>query len=189
MRDPRIDELLTNLDEKDSLGIPTRFALMAAEVQGYVIEIAKLRAEVEIANRQVVYLTGRESSLNQSLERQSESKRATAAGGNDAGGAVVAAPDRASEDEPEFAFQKERLETVVSNLRARRHFVKRTQDLIASRVNTVQQVLDQFKKLEAAEASASQPRRPLTSLRGRRVLRNRRGRRVRLIRRIRRIRR
>ena len=179
MRDPRIDELLAKLDEKNSRGIPTRFAMMATEVQGYMIEIAKLRAEVEIANRQVVYLTGRESSLNQSLEMQSTSSRATAVGEEDGGGTAIAIPRRASEDDPEFEFRKERLETVASNLRARRHFVKRTQDLIASRVNTVLQVLDHFKKLEAAKASGGQSRRSLTIRRGRRIIRIRRITRIR----------
>ena len=61
MRDPRIDELLLKLNEIGSRGGPTRHARLAAQVQAHLVEIAKLRAEVEVANRQVVHLSGRDN--------------------------------------------------------------------------------------------------------------------------------
>ena len=60
MRDPRIDEIIKRIGESDSKGKPTRVAEMARQVNDFLLEIEKLRSEVEIATRQVVYLTGRE---------------------------------------------------------------------------------------------------------------------------------
>ncbi len=79
MLDPRIDELLANLDETNSRGNPTRHAQMAGEVQSYLVEIEKIRSEVEIATRQVVALAGREAALKKAL-----SARAEGASGDDA---------------------------------------------------------------------------------------------------------
>ena len=47
MRDPRIDEILERIDETDSGGKATRVADMARQVKDYLVEIEKLRSEVE----------------------------------------------------------------------------------------------------------------------------------------------
>ena len=96
MRDPRIDEILERIDETDSGGKATRVADMARQVKDYLVEIENLRSEVEIATRQVVYLTGREQSM-----RQSGSATQTS-------GANALAP-RVDEIEQDFGYQRERL--------------------------------------------------------------------------------
>ncbi|MBT3996172.1 MAG: hypothetical protein HOF01_10280 [Chloroflexi bacterium] len=131
MRDPRIDEILERIDETDSGGKATRVADMARQVKDYLVEIEKLRSEVEIATRQVVYLTGREQSM-----RQSGSATQTS-------GANALAP-RVDEIEQDFGYQRERLETVSANLKARQGMVKNTQQLISARIGSVQQILDTY---------------------------------------------
>mgnify|MGYP000392063523 FL=1 len=51
MRDPRIDEIVVRISESDSKGNPTRVADMARQVKDYLVEIEKLRSEVDIATR------------------------------------------------------------------------------------------------------------------------------------------
>jgi hypothetical protein len=51
MRDPRIDEIIERIGETDSKGKPTRVASMARQVNDFLLEIEKLRSEVEIATR------------------------------------------------------------------------------------------------------------------------------------------
>ena len=142
MRDPRIDEILERIDETDSGGKATRVADMARQVKDYLVEIEKLRSEVEIATRQVVYLTGREQSM-----RQSGSATQTS-------GANALAP-RVDEIEQDFGYQRERLETVTANLKARQGMVKSTQQLIAARISAVQQILDTFSNSSSAELESS----------------------------------
>ncbi len=143
MRDPRIDEIIERIGETDSKGKPSRVADMARNVNDFLLEIEKLRSEVEIATRQVVYLTGREQSMKQS------------------GGAMVqtsgssALAPRVDELEQDFGYQRERLETVSSNLKARQAMVKSTQQLIAARIGAVQQILDTYSNSSAAELKAS----------------------------------
>lgn len=127
MRDPRIDEILERIDETDSSGKATRVADMAQQVKDYLVEIEKLRSEVEIATRQVVYLSGREQSM-----------RVTPTSG-----ANALAP-RVDEIEQDFGYHRERLETVSANLKARQGMVKNTQQLISARIGSVQQILDTY---------------------------------------------
>ncbi len=105
---------------------------MALEVNDYLLEIEKLRSEVEIATRQVVYLTGREQSM-----RESNGAVAQTAGAN-------ALAPRVGEMEQDFGYQRERLETITANLKARQGMVKNTQQLISARINSVQQILDTY---------------------------------------------
>ncbi|MEX0763344.1 MAG: hypothetical protein WD333_13030 [Dehalococcoidia bacterium] len=164
MRDPRIDELLEKLDETDDQGNPTRRAEMAERVKGYLTEVEKLRAEIEIATRQVVYLTGREQDMKIQIEERAEDRKALI---NDVQDAKIesvvlradgppslekriqASKERLVEVEQDFEYQRERLETVTGTLRARRRFVKSTQDLIAMRMNGIQQILEAFTKMSA----------------------------------------
>jgi hypothetical protein len=142
MRDPRIDEILDRIDETDSSGKPTRVADMARQVNDYLLEIEKLRSEVEIATRQVVYLTGREQSMRQS------------GGAPQTSGANALAP-RVDEIEQDFGYQRERLETVSANLKARQGMVKSTQQLISARIASVQSILDTYSNASAADLGAS----------------------------------
>lgn len=167
MRDPRIDELLEHLDQQDSSGKPTRAADMARQVNDYLVEIEKLRSEVEVATRQVVYLTGRARSMEQS-----------------ASGANALAP-RVDEMEQELGYQRERMETVSANLKARQGMVKNTQQLISARITSVQKILDTFAGSTEKELSKSVDTAPDSSgsgvpagskkvIRRRRVVRRRR---------------
>jgi len=142
MRDPRIDEILDRIDETDSSGKPTRVADMARQVNDYLLEIEKLRSEVEIATRQVVYLTGREQSMRQS------------GGAPQTSGANALAP-RVDEIEQDFGYQRERLETVSANLKARQGMVKSTQQLISARIASVQSILDTYSNASAADLGAT----------------------------------
>lgn len=63
MCDPRIDEFVERIGEVDSKGNPTRVPDMARRVKDYLVGIDKLRSEVDIATRQVVYLAGREQAM------------------------------------------------------------------------------------------------------------------------------
>lgn len=170
MRDPRIDEILERVDETDSKGKPTRVADMARQVNDYLLEIEKLRSEVEIATRQVVYLSGREQSMRQSSGATS--------------GANALAP-RVDEMEQDFGYQRERLETVSANLKARQGMVKNTQQLISARISAVQQILDTYSNSSPEELESSSPAGTTTSsgqgsgktkkvIRRRRVVRRRR---------------
>ena len=77
----------------------------------------------------------------------------------------TSAPDL---DEPDFEFQQERLETVSSNLKARRLFVQRTQDLIATRISTVQKMLDLFTRIEDSGPTRTVRRRRIRRIRRKR---------------------
>ena len=156
MRDPRIDRLLLRIDETTARGVPTRVAEIAGQVKDVLLEIEKLRSEVDVANRQVTALASREAAL----------KKALAAGGGRSGrhavsGSNALAVDNVTEftlaDEPDFEFQQERLEMVTANLQARRQFVQRTQDLLAAREAAVGKLLDLFTRTE--EGAATGPRR------------------------------
>ncbi|MCH8114441.1 MAG: hypothetical protein J4N79_05385 [Chloroflexi bacterium] len=142
MRDPRIDEILERIDEVDSKGKPIRVADMAREVNDYLVEIEKLRSEVDIATRQVVYLSGRE----QAMRQLSVSVAQTA-------GANALAP-RMDEIEYDFEYQRERLETVSANLKARQSMVKKTQQLISARISSVQKILDAYSNSSPEELDA-----------------------------------
>ncbi|HIK89309.1 MAG TPA: hypothetical protein EYG09_06650 [Dehalococcoidia bacterium] len=144
MRDPRIDEIIERIGETDSKGKPNnKVADMARQVNDFLFEIEKLRSEVETATRQVVYLSGREQSMRQS------------------GGAVARTPGssalapRVDEIEQNFGYQRERLETVTVNLKARQGMVKSTQQLIAARISSVQQILDAYSSSYPKELKAS----------------------------------
>ena len=47
----RIDEIVVRISESDSKGNPTRVADIARQVKDYLVEIEKLRSEVDIATR------------------------------------------------------------------------------------------------------------------------------------------
>ncbi len=143
MRDPRIDEILERIGEVDSKGKPTWVADMAREVSDYLVEIEKLRSEVDIATRQVVYLSGREQAMRKLSAPVAETS-----------GANALAP-RMDEIEYDFGYQRERLETVSANLKARQSMVKNTQQLISTRISSVQQILDTYSNSSPAELNAS----------------------------------
>ncbi|MCZ6539500.1 MAG: hypothetical protein O6922_06710 [Chloroflexi bacterium] len=143
MRDPRIDEIIERIGEVDSKGKPIRVADMAREVNDYLVEIEKLRSEVDIATRQVVYLSGREQAM-----RQASVSVAQTDGAN-------ALTQRVDEMEYDFEYQRERLETVSANLKARQSMVRNTQQLISARITSVQKILDTYSTLSAADLNAS----------------------------------
>lgn len=166
MRDPRIDEILERIGEIDSKGKPTRVAEMAREVNDYLVEIEKLRSEVDIATRQVVYLSGREQAMRQSSTPVAQTSGATA---------LV---PRMDEIEHDFEYQRERLETVTANLKARQSMVKNTQQLISTRIISVQQILDTYSDSSPAElntdASEGKTVKRKKIIRRRRLIRRRR---------------
>ena len=164
MRDPRIDEILERIGDVDSKGKPTRVADMAREVNDYLVEIEKLRSEVDIATRQVVYLSGREQAMRQASVSVT-----------DTAGANALAP-RLDEFEHDFGYQRERLETVSANLRARQSMVKNTQQLISARIASVQQILDKFSSssLEELNASASATTSESGKVKRKKIIRRRR---------------
>ncbi len=145
MIDPRIDRLLPRRDETNAKGMPTRVAELAGKVSSILVEIEKLRAEVEVASRQVMTLAARETAL-----QKASSERTSPVAFFDGSNALALDPQShiASSEDPDNEFQQERLETVSSNLKARRLFVQRTQDLIATRISTVQKMLDLFTRIE-----------------------------------------
>ena len=167
MRDPRIDRLLLRIEETTPRGAPTRVAEIAARVQSLLVEIEKLRSEVEVANRQVVALAARETSLRRALSPGASDGALLTDGANALAPDAVA--DRSLMDEPELEFQRERHETVSANLNSRRQFVQRTQDLLATRINTVQRQLDRFVRAEEGGGEVRTRRR-------RRIVRRRRRR-------------
>jgi hypothetical protein len=57
--------------------------------------------------------------------------------------------------EQDFGYQRERLETVSANLKARQSMVKNTQQLIAARINAVQEILDIYSNSSKAELESS----------------------------------
>lgn len=166
MRDPRIDEILERIGEVDSKGKPIRVADMAREVNDYLVEIEKLRSEIDIATRQVVYLSGRE----QAMRQLSVSVAQTA-------GANALAP-RMDEIEYDFEYQRERLETVSANLKARQSMVKKTQQLISARISSVQQILDTYSNSSPEEfdagASATSGATESTTVKRKKIIRRRR---------------
>ncbi len=166
MRDPRIDEILERIGEVDSKGKPIRVADMARKVNDYLVEIEKLRSEVDIATRQVVYLSGRE----QAMRQLSVSVAQTA-------GANALAP-RMDEIEYDFEYQRERLETVSDNLKARQSMVKKTQQLISARIRSVQQILDTYSNSSPEEldggASATPGVTESTAVKRKKIVRRRR---------------
>lgn len=61
---------------------------------------------------------------------------------------------RVDEIEHDFEYQRERLETVSANLKARQSMVKNTQQLISARISSVQQLLDTYSTSSPAELNA-----------------------------------
>ena len=165
MRDPRIDEIVERIGESDSKGNPTRVADMARQVKDYLVEIEKLRSEVEIATRQVVYLAGREQAMNQLHVNVTETQ-----------GSNALAP-RVDEMEHDFEYQRERLETVSSNLRARQAMVKNTQQLISTRISSVQQILDTYSNSTPTELNVGAVAVEGTTVKRKKIIRRRRIRR------------
>lgn len=165
MRDPRIDRLRLRRDETNARGIPTRVADLAGKVSSILVEIEKLRAEVEVASRQVMTLTAREAALKKALQQRGSGPAAVSIGANAL--ALETQSDQQLSDEPDFEFQQERLETVSSNLKARRLFVQRTQDLIATRISTVQRMLDLFTRIEDGALTKTRKRRRIRRVRRR----------------------
>jgi hypothetical protein len=155
MRVPRIDEILERIGEIDSKGNLTRVAEMARDVSDYLVEI-------EIATRQVVYLSGRE----QAMQQPSVSVAQTA-------GANALAP-RVDELEHDFEYQRERLETVTANLKARQSMVKNTQQLISARISSVQQILDNFSNSSPAELNGGGGSKEGSTVKRKKVIRRRR---------------
>ena len=166
MRDPRIDRLLLRADETNARGAPTRVAELAGKVSSLLVEIEKYRSEIEVASRQVMALAAKETNLKQALQKRSDASPAMVSGSN----AHAIQPDGAPQlgDEPDFEFQQERLETVAANLKARRLFVQRTQDLIATKITTVQRMLDLFTRIEDGATTRSRGRRRIRRVRRRR---------------------
>jgi hypothetical protein len=130
-----------------------------------LIEIEKLRSEIEVASRQVMALAARESTLNQAVQQQKQGPGAAVSGAN----ALALDPntDTRFDDMPDIEFQQERIETIAANLKARRMFVQRTQDLIATRINTVQRMLDLFTRIEDGATTRIRPRRRVRRIRRR----------------------
>ena len=114
-RDPRIDEFVERIGEVDSKGNPTRVADMARRVKDYLVEIEKLRSEVDIATRQVVYLAGREQAM-----------------------------------------------------------VKNTQQFMATRISSVQQILDTYLNSTSTELNASAVAVEGTTIKRKKIIRRRR---------------
>lgn len=165
LRDPRIDRLRLRCDETNARGIPTRVADLAGKVSSILVEIEKLRAEVEVASRQVMTLTAREAALRKALQQSESGPSAVSIGANAL--TLETQSDQQLNDEPDFEFQQERLETVSSNLKARRLFVQRTQDLIATRISTVQRMLDLFTRIEDGALTKTRKRRRIRRVRRR----------------------
>ena len=167
MRDPRIERLLLRIDETNSRGTPTRVAEFASRTKDLLVEIEKLRSEIEVASRQVVALTARETTLRKSIASKGARKAAAAVSG-----ANALKLDNVTEftpmDDPEIEYQQERLETVSANLASRRRFIQRTQDLLATRISTVQRILDAFTRIEESPVSAPRKRRRLRRVKRRR---------------------
>ena len=158
MRDPRIDRLLLRIDETTAAGVPTRVAELAGQVNGILVEIEKLRSEIDVANRQVTALASREASLKKAL-----SARAGRSGGYAVSGSNALDLSKVTQftlaDEPDLEFQQERLEMVTANLQARRQFVQRTEDLLATRTATVDKMLGMFERIEEGGGSTRRHRR------------------------------
>ena len=68
-------------------------------------------------------------------------------------GANALAP-RMDEIEYDFEYQRERLETVSANLKARQSMVKKTQQLISARISSVQKILDAYSNSSPEELDA-----------------------------------
>ena len=146
MRDPRIDRLLLRRDETNARRVPTRVSDLAGKVSSLLIEIEKLRSEIEVTSRQVTALAAREAALKKAIQARSQGGGTAVSGSN----ALALDPhqDIYLSDEPDVEFQQQRLETIAANLSARRLFVQRTQDLLATRITTVQRMLDLFTRIE-----------------------------------------
>lgn len=166
MRDPRIDRLLLRRDETHSSGAPTRVAELAGQVSSVLVEIEKLRAEIEVASRQVMALSVREAELRKALEQRAR-RSGSAVDGSNALAIDVLSDSRLS-DEPDFEFEQDRLETVSANLKARRMFVQRIQDLIAARIASVQRMLELFTRIEDGALTKVRTRRRIRRVRRRR---------------------
>jgi hypothetical protein len=167
MRDPRIERLLLKIDETTARGGPTRSAELASKTKDLLVEIEKLRSEIEVASRQVVALSAREAALRKALTTRTGRRAATLVSGSNAL-KLDNITEFTAADDPDVEYQQERLETVVANLKARRNFIQRTQDLLAARISTVQKLLDMFTRIEEAPAAGSRPKRRLRRVRRRR---------------------
>ena len=105
-------------------------------------------------------LAARESALKKVVQGGSQRAGLAVSGSN------ALALDLES-DEPDLEFQQERLETIASNLKARQLFVQRTQDLLATRINTVQRMLDLFTRIEDGATTRVRTRRRIKRVRRR----------------------
>ncbi len=168
LQDPRIDRLLLRKEETNARGVPSRVAELADKVSSTLVEIEKLRAEVEVASRQVVTLASRESALQKVVQTHSTNGVSVPPVSGSNALAFESQSLQRVEDEPDFEFQRERLETVSSNLKARKLFVQRTQDLIATRLTAVHRMLELFTRIEDGATTKARHRRRIRRVRRRR---------------------
>jgi hypothetical protein len=166
MRDPRIDRLLLRIDETTANGIPARVAEIATQVNGILVEVEKLRSEIDVANRQVTALAAREAALKKALAARSGRAAGAAVSGSNAL-ALNSMTQFTLADEPDLEFQQERLEMVTANLQARRQFVQRTEALLATRMATVEKLLDLFTRIEEGTTVRRHRRRRVRRVRRR----------------------
>lgn len=82
MRDPRIDRLLLRRDETNARGVPTRVSDLAGKVSSLLIEIEKLRSEIEVTSRQVTALAAREAALKKAIQARSQGGGTAVSGSN-----------------------------------------------------------------------------------------------------------
>ena len=202
MEDPRISELLECIDDVDDDGNPTKLALIAKRVQGYVDIVTKLREDLIAYHKDVESLETRAENLQQLLQDRSTLKddisedaqqaAVKAAFSNSSRGAALRKDAAEKQDglrqfKNDFGNEEKRLAEVMRALESRRERMLETRDQIARRMNIIDALLQRAEiewpayffeendrmKAEARQAAPSGLRRRRRGRGRRRVVRRR----------------
>jgi len=153
MLDPRFQELLEFIDERDEDGKPTVRAQIGLKIQGYSEDVERLRISLAELEEEVLELQSSVEAQAISIAEQ-ESRRtdlitdaqdaAVRAAMSGSGGAAArlrrqaqSTRDRIDEFEKDFSEERTRLEQTELTLNAKKRAVKEQRDMIVRRLNTM----------------------------------------------------
>ncbi len=153
MLDPRFQERLEFIDERDEEGKPTVRAQIGLKIQGYSEDVERLRISLAELEEEVLKLQSSVEAQALSIAEQ-ESRRTdlitdaqhapVRAAMSESGGAAARlrrqaqdTRDRIEEFEKDFSAEQARLEQTELTLNAKKTAVKEQRDMIVRRLNTM----------------------------------------------------
>ncbi len=176
MIDPRFQEVLEFIDERDDDGVPSVRAKIAIKIQAYAQDVDNLRIDLSDIEGEIGSLHVMVDSMTAALEEQANRKTdlvteaqdaavRAAMSGSGAGSAglrkkALATRDRIAEFGKDYDKESTRLAQAKISLAAKSQAVKDQRDLIVRRLNTMSSLADRAGVefgTELLEKSQAQP--------------------------------